>query len=136
MSDVLTEKFNLVPKRIKTASVASPPSEEGCASLNAQDIIDFVPIDNNADDFDLGTILNDVVSEEKSKPQLNIPSENAVVPAEQHPIIHQQFPQIGFAPVESNKTVNVAQANNFPLIPQMYFPGSTVTINYNITYAK
>ena len=97
MSDALTEKFKT--KKAKTqqlpsTTITKPNPEEGqLSTINFNEIVDFVPIDNNAQDFDIGTIIQQVEDIEKH-PQnsinIQLTSENAVTPITQPVVAPQQ----------------------------------------------
>ena len=140
MSDALSNRLNS-RKIPPTSTVSVPPTEqtEKFETINFDDIVDFIPIDNNADDFDITNVLSEVSNREENvakTSEIAIQSEKAMAPIQQNiPVMPQvQVPNIAFTP--QNNIMNVTQANSFPLIPQMYFPNSNVTINYNINNPK
>ena len=49
--------IKLNPKPVATSTVSKPPKDQ---NDKEKDFLDFVPIDNNANDFDLSTILQDI----------------------------------------------------------------------------
>ena len=145
MSDALSSK--LQKKEVKIVqNVPKPPRQEAHAStINFDDIVDFIPIENNPEAFDILSIIDEVASDKNDKknqeiqpetaPPMN--SENAVTPVQMREIL-VQMPKENVTLAQNpttttSNTFQLNQANNFPLIPQMYFPNSNVTINYNIT---
>ena len=75
MSDALSNTIQA--KKVKTASkpvatVSKPPAEENFQTLNFEEIVDFVPIDNNAEDFNIGNIIQQVADiEQPAKSKIN-----------------------------------------------------------------
>ena len=135
MSDALSTKLKKKKELVEPVATTSKAQNE-YSTINFEDIVDYIPIENNADDFNIGTIIAEV-----NNPKGPICSENAVTPANPQQSAMQilkeniqvptpiEMPN----PINTSNSINVTQANNFPLIPQMYFPNSNVTINYNIT---
>ena len=94
------------------------------------EFIDFVPIDNNEDDFDLGSILKEVSED----PNINFDNiqPNAVTPITASETI-PTTEQSENAPVPASQNNYIQNFNNqtHPFVPKMMFHNSTVTINYN-----
>ena len=160
MSDVLSAKLDIKRPKPKASSTVTTESttrntdqQAEFPTLNVNDIVDFVPIPNNVDDFDINQILKVVEEAEKStekipeankvpqedtevraKTPVTTPSETATVPNPVN-ITVPPAPLVGYSPPNLN-SVQVNQGNNYPLVPQMYFPGSNVTINYHINHQK
>ena len=152
MSEALS--YRLEPEQRKPTVTALNTTENDTAlgTINFNDIVDFVPIANNANDFDIADLISEVAKEPEENPPQNvnvqreIASEQAVVPKyigetqnKNQPLAipNIALPNAQFTPpTTTNQTLNYTQANTFPLIPQMYFPNSSVTINYDITQPK
>ena len=63
MSDALSEKMKPKKKKLvatPTSTVTKNPEPDEPTMINFNDIVDFVPIENNADDFDIGNIIQEV----------------------------------------------------------------------------
>ena len=84
-------------------------------------ILDWIPIENNSDDFDLGCIIDEVERVDKQKQQTAVATTTVETPSV---MSGTQFVH--------NHTQNYANmAQNFPFLPKMIFSNSNVTINYN-----
>ena len=141
MSDALSTHLDNPPVKPQEKQEADVPQDMQFGTINFKDIVDFVPISNNADNFDIHNILNEVVTEQKpveERNQVDLVASAATVPSAQQNIPQMYNPNIAVTPPQmaNSKTLNVTRANGFPLISQMYFPHSSVTINYNINNAK
>ena len=128
--------------------------------LNPNDIVDFVPIDDNAQDFDLGQILNDITEMEKREknnekrkapaPQKTPLKEVPVNTTPQQPRKKsdekRNEPSTSSAPKNSeekdesgslvpssqNNVMNQISNRAQQFIPRMIFKDSNVTIHYHI----
>ena len=128
----------------------------------ADGIVDFVPIENNANDFDLGHIINEVSKEEliatldclekeesvenkateDPKPQNNQPvnatatSKDAVNDEPVAPKTTESSrpnnEDSENAVIPTQSIVNTLTNQNLPIIPRMIFNNSSVTINFNL----
>lgn len=93
------------------------------------DIVNFVPIENNQNDFQLAELLNDIDKDSI----MNQTAQNTVAKTDES-VIQQQRPM---TPLQRNTYIpnvwnmNLAQSQNYPFVPQMWSPNSNVTINYN-----
>ena len=87
--------------------------------------LDFVPVDNNYQDFDIANILQDIETE-NLKVAIPTPSQT---PAVNIDIRQTSTPSNGTT--MTNITNSISNQNNH-FIPRMTFPHSNVTINYNI----
>lgn len=137
MADILSEKLGNPPKKCKPSGPEDrndePPPNQGSTAV-APDIAnvefeDWVPIENNKDDFVLADILSVI---EKENAKVSIPQENQVaVPSTSN--IQTTMPPTMATPLNTQNpnVVNFNQAQSFPIVPKMYFPQSNVTINYN-----
>ena len=121
--------FNEPPiKKSKQTSTVSIPDNDNNDTLNTinnMDLVDWIPIDNNADDFDLGEIISHVEQVEKEYEQ----SQRQVIPTSKTDTDMTEKTK-GVNTVIQNFTSNTS-ANAYPPMPKMYFPNSSVTINYN-----
>ena len=105
-------------------------------TINIQEFNDFVPIDSNEDDFDLATILNDINKTDQGQKKEIVPLQNADVNigpqlCKTKKIAIPQNAQ-NTPPCFNNANVwNFNQPQNVLFVPRMWFPNSTVTINYN-----
>ena len=137
------------------------PKPSSAMSKNPDDIVDFVPIENNANEFDIGKIINEVSKEEFIKtleqieqqqpeenqqniePQVPPPPPNNPQP-EPVPATAMISNQENTPPVpdmENAITPTQSVVNNFtnqaqPILPRMIFNNSAVTINYNFNIKK
>ena len=105
-------------------------------TINLAQFNDFVPIENNAANFELGSVINDLKQIEAQNHQLLIQPknqqnnqnaqmvlQNKAIGTNQNSMLRQpEVPQFNW---------NVNQAQNNPFVPKMWFPNSTITINYN-----
>lgn len=147
MCDALTERLcNIKPKAPKVAAQATAPNPDSAnfETINFQDLQDWVPIENNAQDFVLSDVINRIEANQHKRDEAQAekittpnenPSENATVPAPIPPPI-PTTPQM-LVPSTSNNVSNVwnisqAKPAENPALPKMIFPYSNVTINYNI----
>ena len=62
MSDALSTAFNKKPKIADKEECA----KENLNTINFEDIVDFIPIDNNANDFDIGQLITEF-AEQKNR---------------------------------------------------------------------
>ena len=111
------------PKKQKTqpaATVSKPPDS------NDVDFLDFVPIDNNSDDFDIANILKDIENQNELVPT---PKTQAIATNNSEKAI---VPNTTTNTTITNTPIQNVQQNN-PVIPRMILNNSTVTINYNFT---
>ena len=85
MSDALSTKLKEKKQvEVPTSTITRPQPDY--PTINFEDIIDYVPIENNAEDFDIASIIKEVDGK-----NTNIPSENAVVPVNPLPQPMQFF---------------------------------------------
>ena len=116
--------------------------------LDPNNIVDFVPIEGNADDFDLGKILESLEKDPPIQPQEAQPiandaqntnhaqTSNENVQEGRVPIVnHPDEPQMGITPSQRNVLTNVTN-QTLPMQPRMIFNNSSVTINYNFNVFK
>ncbi len=107
MSDALADK--IVPKQSRMEETTTGNEEN---DLNFQDnVLELVSVDE---------LNDDILSKFLDKMEKVLASENAITPKEQP-----------MQPINVMNTVN--QVGNRMPIPQMYFPNSNVTINYNFS---
>ena len=140
MSDALSAKIlgmNITPppppKKIKLSSTVSRAQNQQKFDTLDLNILDWIPIENNADDFDLGDIITQVDNMERQKTTtVDLVAKETVHPNEPlselplpNPNVHQNQNLV------QNITNNQANMNQFPFSPKMIFPHSNVTINYN-----
>ena len=108
------------------------PDETG-TSANDIDFLDFVPIENNSDDFDTkdnAEKLTETDQNEQNKATVPVPQPGTSVQSAPTPNIPTM--QIENPAVPTQVLQNVTQnTQNAPFIPKMIFPHSNVTINYN-----
>ena len=139
MSDALSSKLDLIvkqdqppPKKMKLQSTVSRAPEkenipkEQFGTINQLDLVDWIEIDNNADDFELGKILDEFERNEKAL----VPSEGLAVKTPQTPKLQEPQQASGPNTLIQNFTSNQDMLQ-FPFLPKMYFPNSNITINYN-----
>lgn len=131
MCDILSEKLNNpVPKKKKT------DANFDTINMEDYDFDDWVPIENNKEDFDLQALIAKLEKVEKENAQGNVSgnttSAGPLVPAQ------EITPSTNAAPLATplnnqnqSNVVNFTQASNIPVVPKMFFPNSNVTINYN-----
>lgn len=136
MADIMSEKLgNPPPKKCKPDpkqrcdDPEDPPNQAPVVIPENAKFEDWVPIENNKDDFVLSQIISEI---EKENADVNIPqlpnpdnSGQALVP------MLQQIATTSVPNMQAPKVLNFSQAQNFPVVPKMYFPNSNVTINYN-----
>ena len=97
--------------------------------------MDFVPIENNSDDFDLAKII-DNINQKNNDVQLAIapiqnPDLNTCTKSQSVDLqVAIPIPNQANQPSISNNFTNM---QNFPILPKMIFPNSNVTINYNFS---
>ena len=95
--------------------------------LDDIDFLDFVPIENNANDFDLGDIIEKLDAEDKEKKQI-VAGGNQIAPN----VNANQVPNMPESAMMANNYIqNVTNNQRFPLLPRNVFHNSNVTINYN-----
>ena len=129
MSDALSTVLGtnspqvLPPKIAKTAITSTiskpPPTPEKAdifPTINNLDLVDWIPIENNAEDFDLGQIISEV-----DRNPIGIQEQNQIEISKTSPP----------STLVQNFTSNSAQSNDIPFLPKMYFLYSNVMINYN-----
>ena len=109
-------------KKVVESTCSKPPQSDQFNTINVADLVDWIPIENNKEDFDLGQILQEVDSNATAtRPppplQVTVPQEKDPVTTTQNTVVH-------------NITTN-REMQHFPFFPKMYFPNSNVTINYN-----
>ena len=129
MSDALSEK--LLPNAFANSSPATKKAKlthtEVVANSDKNEnldlnFLDWIPIENNSDDFDLGQIITEVDKMQNDPKRHQTIATTSVT----HPTT---IPTTNFV---SNFTQNNASmAQTFPFLPRMIFPNSNVTINYN-----
>ena len=109
--------------------------------------MEYIP-KNNAQDIDLGSIITKdsttnanfqsenalvlVLVHKRQQPgplQMDIFNKNIQLPVSVIALVHAAVP--ASIPTRTSNHINLIQANNFPLIPKMYFPYNNVTINKN-----
>ena len=133
MSDALSERF-LPNVQVKSSSPVAKKSKlshtEPVACLDQDNIdlniVDWVPIENNATDFDLGQIISEVEKLENQQVVTTTTTQST------SSVINTAKPTMPNANFIQNYTQNNANmAQTFPFLPRMIFPNSNVTINYN-----
>ena len=111
-------------KETKNRSFSIQPPEE-YSTVNVNDLVDWIPIENNADEFDLGQILQEV--------EANTTSTTTPDPA--LALMEKKIPTTTSVSSSQNTLVQNFTSNRemqqYPFFPKMYFPNSNVTINYN-----
>ena len=127
MSTALSTALPTKSPKIATATVSKPPvsTDHVNDTFGNMDFLDFVPIDNNADDFDLGDIIAtlDKNTNQQHKVEAYGDTQLALNP-----------PKTVESTVTSNYTQNVTThqtMQGFPMLPRNVFHNSNVTINYN-----
>ena len=145
MSDTLSEKLGnpnkkSKPKPAPSTTVSVNPdktTDTPFETINFDDFSDFIPIENNAQDFQLSEMLRDIQHETQNHPNPPKPDQidRQIVPATSTPGL--VTPHQNDIPNMTNAQVwNVNQAQNNPFVPKMRFPNSNVTINYNFHQPK
>ena len=134
----MEKSLNPTPQKIvkqapkATATVSKPQNDQ-----QEVDFLDFVPIDNNVDDFDLQQILGDIEKNQTEQQQVkDIQPNLALAPTTPRTAtLNYDNPSIPVANANTvnNVTNNSTQMQNQPIIPKMIFPNSNVTINYNLS---
>ena len=125
-------------KKIKTATISSPPTEDKSDTNNDPnqilpniDFMDFVPTENNSDDFDLTQIIDNINKENQTDEQLAIAPVSTTV-QKQNINLQAAIPNPNQAnPPNVSNLNNITTMQNYPFLPKMIFPNSNVTINYN-----
>ena len=126
----MSEALSLDRKNPKTSAVSKPPVQN--QNTGEIDFLDFIPIDNNAQDFDLSTILQDIEKQNKSVMKSSEPSTSAVTP--QNPPNSAKTLDFEGAITLSQviqSVTNNQSTQNHPFEPRMVFQNSSLTINYN-----
>ena len=115
-------------KRTKTASISTPQDV-----MPNFDIVDFIPIDNNADDFDLSSIINEVSNENTANFLGNDVPTNAIAlkTTESPAVVQSENAAIPSTQMNNNVVQNFNNHQMHPFVPKMIFNNSSVTINYN-----
>ena len=124
-----------------TATVSKPPNP----NTNDFDFLDFIPIDNNIDDFDLTSILKDIADKDQDSktneqdttlpknPDINkamIPQNMQIASAKSENTANNS--ELAVTPPQiTNKVTNKSTTQNAPFIPRISITHSNVTINYN-----
>ena len=99
------------PKLAHAAISKAPQANND--KLDAINFMDFIPIENNADDFDLSDILTKIENNtDKTNQIVALQPSNAIQP--------------------NSFTQNVTHNQGIPFLPRNVFHNSNVTINYNI----
>ena len=140
------------------ASTSSTSGNQQAMKKNPTDIVDFVPIPNNEQEFNLGKIIGEVSKEELIKTLETLEKDEQASTNDENPqenttpqtaIEHDKEPQQAPAPqsiatnvpnivdvenaiTPSQNVVNNVSNQNYPILPRMIFNNSSVTINYNI----
>lgn len=141
MADIISKKLGNPIKKQKT--MEEYEREQAEKIVENANFEDWVPIDNNINDFDVSNILKEIENQTKNyevpqpdqnQMQIAIPNEipavsSALVPTNPPPPVVPQ-------PSSSNQVLNVSNAQNYPVLPKMFFPNSNVTINYNFNAPK
>ena len=132
MSKILGQNVTpLMPKKPKIShTVPSEPKENKNDTIDLN-ILDWIPIENNADDFDLGNIITQVDDMERCK-QTDLVTKETVNP--NLPLSKIQLPNPNVPQNQQfiqNVTNNQSNMQNFPFLPKMVFQNSNVTVNYN-----
>lgn len=153
MADIISAKLGNPAKKAKT--IEEYQKEEAEKAVKDPHFKDWVPIDDNISDFDLNSILNQIENENEkygnppapkepsqgavalqSNQQIEMPKENVVAVASPPQPVVPSPPMPEPQPCSSNQVVNVSNAQNYPVLPKMFFPNSNVTINYNFNGPK
>ena len=131
-SNVVPSKKSKVAKTPQaTATIAKPPDSESDTSLENLDFLDFMPIQNNADDFDLGQIINSLDKENLQEPRSveNSSNPKAKVVAPKTAVKPANNTENAAVPVQNNPDFNQyitsSSTNNFPIEPCMIFQNSS-----------
>ena len=138
MCDILSSKLgNNVspPKKAKPSATVSKPDlsiqNSNFPTINFDDIVDFVPIDNNISDFQLSDILKDIQNSDKNQQSVTNPAQTPT----KNQLVRKQndTPMTTMTPNQTHNAQvwNINQAQNNPFLPCMWFPNSSFTINYN-----
>ena len=129
MSDALSSVLGEIPvpqspkkpKITATSTVSKAPQSPVPAAafptINNLDLVDWIPIENNAEDFDLVQIIDEV--EKENKQITNVTKSDSVTTPSNQTLV-QNF-----------TSTNTNAMNQYPFLPKMFFPNSNVTINYN-----
>ena len=119
-----------------TSTVSKPPKPKASNETNDVDFLDFVPIDNNVDDFDLANILKDISDKENSTSNtdkaLAINPPNALVT----PPVPEVEMESTIVPSQIVHNVTNQNMQNTPFVPRMSISHSNITINYNFQRVK
>ena len=117
-------------KQIRTTATSTvsepPPEKQNLPILQDSDIIDYIPIENNAKDFDLRQIIDTVAQENIDRQTNQIvqkPPTNALTD-----MTNVTVPNTAVTTI--NQNISNTQQLSSPFVPRMVFPHSNVTINY------
>ena len=126
--DTAEEPVPKKPKSTPTSTIIKPPTTDP----NETDFLDFAPVDNNANDFDLAETVKTIERAEnqtKNIQQTLVPTEPKKVQIA-NPTIDVQTQRQGKV---LNNITNNSNMQNYPFLPKMIFPKTNVTINYNFS---
>ena len=154
MAEALDTAFRSDPKKSRTATIAKNPDS----------IVDFVPIENNQQDFDIGEIINEVSKEDIIRTLEQLEKENAEKEnaekqraekenrPQKQPNTDQEESEVKapkaatenvpknaepeLALSASQSVMNNISNQSLPILPKMLFQNSSVTINYNFNINK
>ena len=123
LSSILGQPSPVQKKQKIEATVSKPPEEYSTVNVNY--LVDWIPIENNADEFDLGKILQEVEANTTS----------TMTPDPALALMEKKIPTTTSVSSSQNTLVQNFTSNRemqqYPFFPKMYFPNSNVTINYN-----
>ena len=128
MSDALSMK--LMPKNMGKHNPPQKIATSTVSSVNEQNsgLLDWIPIENNEEDFDLGQIIDQVDRYENQVLQ-----ENQIVQQQDTVLNPPPLQEIKIPNQNLVQNITHNQANQYPFLPKMIFPHSNVTINYNFS---
>ena len=121
MCDKLSEKLGTVPKILKITPPETSthsnnqmtdniqPGPSNMPTINFDDIVDFVPIPNNAEDFDLSSIINEVTQNDSNVLQMTNEPKSI-----QDSGVLQEISNV------TNNVTNVNQPQNLPVLPHEF----------------
>ena len=139
------EKSSQPPAKInKTPTVSTPPTDnyetdngnvnEPNQILPNIDFMDFVPFENNSDDFDLAKIIQNFEKENNSDVQVAIaPISNTNAKKVNLQAVIPNPNQANPPANNFHNITNSTKMQNYPILLKMIFPSSNVTINYNFS---
>ena len=150
MCDSLSEKLGNPAKKMPTSTMsvnhenetsgsstnAPTPKAVDYSTIDMNEFCYFVPIENNTNDFELGQIINDIEEIEAKNDQYLKGKQVAVRQEKRINVPNQNDAANQMGNTFNSQVWNVNQAQNNPFVPRMWFPNSTIAINYNFGNAN